>query len=219
MISRGWRQRGGAVGSAAGNRPDGGLRNAERGEVPEEDDGSHDDATLAQRFASAEPDAVRDLYARFAGPVHTVALCILGDHQLAAEAVQVTFLKAWRAAKSYDPTRPLAPWIYAIARRAAIDIQRSERRHGSHNRLSETDATVAPLGIERAWEAWQVRSAIDRLPEHERRIIRLQHFEQLTHSEIAQRLRVPAGTVKSRSFRAHRRLASELAHLSREESS
>lgn len=58
-----------------------------------------------------------------------------------------------------------------------------------------------------------MREAVDGLPEDEREVIRLQHFEGLTHTEIAEKLKLAVGTVKSRSFRAHRRLASVLAHL------
>ena len=58
-----------------------------------------------------------------------------------------------------------------------------------------------------------MRTALDQLPDDEREVVRLSHFEGLAHSEIAERLGVPMGTVKSRSHRAHRRLASLLSHL------
>ena len=58
-----------------------------------------------------------------------------------------------------------------------------------------------------------MRAAIDTLPPDEREIVRLQHLEELTHTEVAERLGVPVGTVKSRSFRAHKRLAGLLGHL------
>jgi len=64
------------------------------------------------------------------------------------------------------------------------------------------------------WEAHQVRLAVKRLPPNERDIVRLQHFAQLSHREIAVELGLPIGTVKSRSYRAHRRLAGWLRSLS-----
>jgi RNA polymerase sigma-70 factor (ECF subfamily) len=70
-----------------------------------------------------------------------------------------------------------------------------------------------PPQLEALWEAYQVRRAVDRLPPDEREVVRLQHFAQLTHVEIAQRLHIPLGTVKSRSHRAHRRLAHWLRPL------
>ena len=63
------------------------------------------------------------------------------------------------------------------------------------------------------WEAWQVRAAVDSLDADEREIVRLQHLEGYTHSEISERLGLALGTVKSRSFRAHRTLAGKLKHL------
>ena len=60
---------------------------------------------------------------------------------------------------------------------------------------------------------WEVRLALDRLSDQDRELIRLQHYGELTHTEIAGRLAIPLGTVKSRSFRAHRRLAGLLSHL------
>ena len=63
------------------------------------------------------------------------------------------------------------------------------------------------------WEAWQVRIALDQLPDDERQVVRLSWFDGLAHTEIADKLGVPLGTVKSRSYRAHRRLADLLAHV------
>ena len=70
-----------------------------------------------------------------------------------------------------------------------------------------------PAGLEQWYEAWQVRRAIDALPPDEREVVRLQHLEGLTHTEIAEQLGIPPGTVKSRSHRAHQRLAVALERL------
>ena len=68
-------------------------------------------------------------------------------------------------------------------------------------------------GIEHAWQAWEIRLALDELPVDERAVVRMSHFEEMTHREIAEVLAIPVGTVKSRSHRAHRRLAARWAHL------
>ena len=73
-------------------------------------------------------------------------------------------------------------------------------------------ATDGP-SLERSWEAWQIRKALDELPVDERAVVRLAYVEGLTHSETADRLGIPIGTVKSRTYRAHRRLSELLAHL------
>jgi RNA polymerase sigma-70 factor (ECF subfamily) len=100
-----------------------------------------------------------------------------------------------------------------IARRAALDLLRREFRPTRGGHAVEQDGVVEDPGIERAWNAWQVQEALGKLGEDERLIVRLSFFEDLTHTQIADRLGLPLGTVKSRSYRAHRRLAELLEHL------
>ena len=70
-----------------------------------------------------------------------------------------------------------------------------------------------PRSAEAIYDVWAVRAAVAGLPAEEREIVRLQHFGGLTHGEISEKLEMPIGTVKSRSFRAHKRLAAALGHL------
>ena len=142
----------------------------------------------------------------------SVARHVLGDVHLAEEAVQQTFLRAWRAADRFEVGRDPAPWLYAIARRTAIDTYRRERRHlDDRDELSEIVAL--PASLETAWEAWEVRRALDQLPGDEREVLRLTHYLGHSHNETAELLGIPVGTVKSRSHRAHRKMASLLTHL------
>ena len=167
-----------------------------------------------QRFAGGDPDAVRDLYREFGRPVFTVTYAALRDRGLAEEAVQLTFFQAWRAAGRFDTERDPGPWLYAIARRVAVDVYRRERRHLGRLQLdSETDMAVLSESFEQTWEAWQIRLALERMPTAQRDVVKAIHFEGLTYAETAQRLGVSLGTVKSRSNRAHRRLAALLGHL------
>lgn len=170
---------------------------------------------LMQRFQRGDPEAVRDLYLRYGRPIFTVALRSLGDRSLAEEAVQLTFLKAWRSSSRFELGRDPAPWLYAIARRAAVDVYRRERRHREH-REEESEMAVLPPSFESLWEVWEVRSALDELPKEERAVIEATFYRQLTHSEAAQELGIPIGTVKSRSHRAFQRLAGVLSHLGEE---
>lgn len=167
------------------------------------------------RFQRGDPDAVRVLYLRYSRPIFAVALRSLGDRMLAEEAVQQTFVNAWRAAARFDPARDPGPWLYAIARRASVDIYRRERRH-RENRREETDMAVLPPSFEGLWEMWEVRSALDDLPEEEKAVIEATFYRQLSHREAAEALGIPVGTVKSRSHRAFRRLAGLLDHLGEE---
>jgi RNA polymerase sigma factor (sigma-70 family) len=174
--------------------------------------GAAEDRDLARRFVAGEAESVRRIYARYAGPVLTVALSRLADRDLAEEAVQETFLKAWRARATFDPERSLGPWLYMIARRTAADLARGERRRPATTPLPAALAADEPDHGD-PWEAWQVRCALRDLSGDERELIRLTHYVGLTHSQIAERTGLPIGTVKSRLHRAHRRLAERLAHL------
>lgn len=170
------------------------------------------DRELADRFPSGDDAIVRAVYGRFGGAVHTVAMSILGDAARAADVVQATFVNAWQASHRFDPNRELGPWLYTIARRQAIDVYRRERRSEPTD-PNELDIVQLPPSLEQAWEVWQVRLALDQLPTDERDVVHLSWYAGLAHPEIAERLGVPIGTVKSRSFRAHKRLASLLGHL------
>lgn len=166
------------------------------------------------RFGQGDPDAVAALYDRFGRAVFTVAYRALGDRGLAEEAVQQTFLQAWRAADRFEVGRAPGPWLYAIARRVAVDLYRRERRHRTSD--DEPEVAVLPPSFEGTWEAWEVRMALDRVPEDERQVLHATHFLGLTHQEAAEELGIPVGTVKSRSHRAHRHMADLLSHLDEE---
>lgn len=174
-----------------------------------------DDADLVARFAAGDDLAVKAMYERFARPVLTVAMSALGRRDLADEVVHATMLKVWRAAGAFDPSRELAPWVYAIARRTAIDVHRRETRAPVPQVFLDDDMAAEPPSFSRTWEAWEVRVALEKLPADERDVVQLSHLAGLSHREIAERLGVPIGTVKSRSARAHRRLAALLGHLVR----
>jgi RNA polymerase sigma-70 factor (ECF subfamily) len=174
-----------------------------------------DDGGLAARFAAGDPDTIRVVYQRYGRLVHAAAYKVLGDAGLAEDATQQTFLQAWRAAGSYDQSRALGAWLASIARRAAIDVYRRERRHRGLEAIDSSQSALGtpPPSVEQIYNVWEVRRALDKLPDQDRELIRLQHYGELTHTEIASELDIPLGTVKSRSFRAHKRLAGLLGHL------
>lgn len=172
---------------------------------------------LRARFRQGDPDAVRAIYRSHGRLVYAVAYRVLGERGLAEEATQQAFLKAWRAAQSFDERRELGPWLAAIARRVAIDLYRREslRRADPLDSVQPGDPALvtSPESAEAIYDVWEVRQAVAALPEDEQEVVKLQHFEGLTHTDIAARLGVAVGTVKSRSFRAHKRLAALLGHL------
>lgn len=166
---------------------------------------------MLERFRDGDALAVKAVYEEFGGAVFALSLSVLRDHHLAADATQQTFLKAWRASSDFQVDRDFGAWIYTIARRTAIDLYRKRRRIVPTEQI-EAEAQTGP-GMETTWEIFQVRSALDRLPDPERQVMQLSHLEGLTHSEIAAHLGLPVGTVKSRSHRAHQRLAELLEHM------
>jgi RNA polymerase sigma factor (sigma-70 family) len=170
-----------------------------------------DDAQLARQYAGGGEDAFAAVYARFRGPVFGIALHVLADRGLAEEASQMAFLGVWRGRERYDPDRPLSAWVFNIARKAAIDIYRRERR--TPITTEQPEIAVEGFSVERMWQTWEIRRAVEALPTDEATVVRLSHYYQMTHTEIAAHLGLPVGTVKSRSFRAHRRLAEALGHL------
>lgn len=174
------------------------------------------DNPVRERFRDGDPDAVRTVYRAYGSLVYAVAFRVLRDRGLCEEATQQTFLRAWQAAAGFDASRYLGPWLATIARRVAIDLYRREtnRAAGSLDSAAPDEpALVTEFETDALLEMWEVRRALSELPAEQREVVRLQHFEGLAHEEIAARLGVPVGTVKSRSHRAHRRLAIELGHL------
>lgn len=179
------------------------------------------DTELALALRDGDDDAVRTLYERFGGLVYTVAYQVVRDPQRAEDVTQHVFLQAWRNAEHFEPGRDFAPWLATIARRAGIDALRREQRRpsGALELADPSDSALVslPASAEQVETVWSVRAAIDGLEADEREIVRLQHLVGHTHAEIAEQLGIAVGTVKSRSHRAHRRLAARLAHLRSED--
>ena len=162
-------------------------------------------------FRAGDESSVRAVYEQFGRLVFTVCHRVLGNRSLAEEATQQTFVQAWRGAASFDEGRELGPWLATIARRVAIDIHRREARraHESLESASPTESALItlPPAAEQIYETWQVREAIDALGPDEREVVRLQHMQGMSHPEIAERLGIPLGTVKSRIRLAMRALS------------
>ncbi len=176
-----------------------------------------DPARLVTRFRTGSAEGTAAMYRRYGRLVYTVAMRVLGDSGLAEDATQQTFLQAWRHAADVDTDRDPGPWLATIARRVAIDIVRRESRRPTTPLPDEPGVAVLPPDAEALWRVWRVREAIDGLDPREREIVQLQHQGGLTHQEIAEKLGIALGTVKSRSFRAHRALATVLADLRADE--
>ena len=170
-----------------------------------------------EAFRRGDPAGTRALYQAYGRLVYAVAHRVLGSHELAEEATQQTFVRAWQAADRIDVDRDPAAWLATISKRSAIDIYRREARRPKRaldDVAADDPALVTlPPELDSLDAVWRVRRAIDMLPSDESAIVRMQHLEGLTQSEIAETLAIPLGTVKSRSSRAHHKLAAMLGHL------
>jgi len=175
------------------------------------------EADTLEAFRRREPAAVRALYREYGRLVYTIALRALGRHDLAEDATQQTFVRAWQAADRIDVDRDPAPWLATIAKRVAIDIYRREARRPTTALDAVESGNSAlislPPELDTLDAVWRVRRAIDALPAEEAVIVRMQHLDAMTHTEISEKLGIPVGTVKSRSHRAHQKLADLLGHL------
>jgi len=169
------------------------------------------DGELIARVGDGDSGAFELLYQRYSRPVFALALRRLGDRGRAEDAVQETFASIWKSAASYRRERgPGAPWLYAVARNAIVDRRRSLGAPPAEA-VEEASAEAGPdERAEASWTAWRVHRALAELPEHERKLIELAYWGELSQSEIADFLNIPLGTVKTRTRSALSRLADAL---------
>lgn len=169
------------------------------------DDRATEDARLVARIAAGDRAAFRDLYARYSGPLFSVAVRMLHDTGAAEEALQDTFLKLWRNAASFDPqkARPFT-WALTIARRTCIDQLRKSARRPHADSLSDPDSPLdlptpetARRSAEHHDDTARLRDALATLPDLQRRALDLALFSGLSHPQIAEKIRQPVGTVKT----------------------
>jgi RNA polymerase sigma factor (sigma-70 family) len=168
-------------------------------------------ADLGARLAAGEEGAIDDVYAAL-GPMVLGYLRRFVARDEAEDVLQRVFYEVWRNRDRYDPTRSLEAWVLGIARKRAIDQLR--RRHANVVPIEELRDLAGDDGrelAERYARANEVRGALERLSPEQREVLTLAYFGELSQSEIADRLGVPLGTVKARSFRGLRRLADLLA--------
>jgi RNA polymerase sigma-70 factor (ECF subfamily) len=170
-------------------------------------------ADLIRRMAAGDADACGAFYDRYARLVYPLIVRIVRDPDDAADVLQDVFWEAWQAAAAYDPDRgsPEA-WIVTRARTRAIDRVRAIRRRGE-TFVAPIDEALAPApaepggdAAERAADRSVVVTALGRLLAAQREVIELAYYGGLTQTEIAERLKQPLGTVKTRMRLALERL-------------
>ncbi|MGE5601850.1 MAG: sigma-70 family RNA polymerase sigma factor [Nitrososphaerales archaeon] len=165
-----------------------------------------EDGQLLQAVARGDQDALLVLHQRYVNLVYSMAWRVLQDAGLAEEVTQDIFLKLWHKGRQYDPARGrFSSWLLSVTRFAAIDRLRREGRQPRQVEVATADQDETAV-LERlmptdhaAWERGQhLRLVLAQLPPDQRQIIELAYFGGLTHSELAEQLGLPLGTVKGR---------------------
>ncbi len=176
------------------------------------------DGDLLRRIAAGDEDAFRGLYRRYAAASFGLAVRIVKQEFLAEEIVQETFLALWRGAGAYDPSRgTVRTWLLSSIHHRAVDGVRREEAHTrraqrvQHETIPAADiADDVARTMDLAGDRAQVREALEDLPAEQAEVVTLMYFGGLSQAQIAERLALPLGTVKSRCLLAMRRLRAAL---------
>lgn len=167
---------------------------------------------LLARVASGDRGAFAELYDRYASAVYGTCLRVLREPHAAEDAAQEAFAAVWRHAAAFDAARGAAgAWIGRVARNAALDASRRRALRVTAPEVDPVDDRENPEDLAvAADEAFRLRLALETLPERERVVLTLAYTDGLTQSEIAERLELPLGTVKTRTRSGLARLAEHL---------
>lgn len=155
---------------------------------------------------------MRAAYAAHGQELFGFAARVLGDRGLAEEAVQETFLRAWRAADRFDPgIASLRTWLFSIIRNVVSDLWRA--REARPLSLDGRPEAAGEDELERAVVAWQVEEALRRIGEDHRDVIIETYYQGRSCGEVAAKLRIPEGTVRSRLYYGLRALKLALEEM------
>jgi RNA polymerase sigma-70 factor (ECF subfamily) len=178
------------------------------------------DEEVMQLVQGGAPNAFEVLYDRHGGAAFSLAYRIVGHASGAEDVTQEAFISIWRSRLRYDPTRgSVRTWVLGIVHNRAIDgLRRNtvhERRRASMEGLAERREAPERTDVEaaRREEARTVRAAIETLPADQRHTIELAYFGGFSHSEIAEMLEMPVGTVKGRMRLGLEKLRRQLGSL------
>lgn len=168
------------------------------------------DAELVARAAAGDAESLGELFDRHAGRMKSLALRIVRNPEEAEDVVQEVFVQAWRQAGRFDPTRGnVLAWLSIVTRSRSLDRW---RRRATRRETAVADAheLEAPRGAAGDPSAWAASSALSELPADQRGPLELAYWEGLSQSEIAGRLGLPLGTVKTRMRTGLKRLREAL---------
>jgi RNA polymerase sigma-70 factor (ECF subfamily) len=152
------------------------------------------DQQLLVSMGRRDQQALAELYHRYGTAVYSVAMRVLDNPGHAEESTQDTFLKVWNKPDTWDATKgAFSSWLLTVARYTAIDRLRKEVHHRPTIELDETHAALADFKDEHGLSV-----LITHLPPEQSSLIELAFYQGMTHQELADRLNLPLGTVKTR---------------------
>jgi RNA polymerase sigma-70 factor (ECF subfamily) len=155
------------------------------------------DEALMLEFQGGSRRAFEELFARYRGPLYGFFRRRLNGDQRAEDLTQETFLAVIRAAERYTPSAMVRTYLYGIALNLLAAERRKRFRDSPPGKIAPEPATDdAPDAV-----LW-IRQALDKLDDSEREILMLREYEQLSYAEIAELLKLPVNTVRSRLFRS-----------------
>lgn len=163
-----------------------------------------------ERLLDGEGKALDALVKRYEGSLFGFCFRLMGERGAAEDAFQETFLRVYRRRFSYKRGASVKPWLFQIALNVCRDQLRKRKRRPEVALVEETVVEEVDPGpeemAERKFEAERVKAALHQLPEKQRDVLVLSHYQNLSYPEIAETLDIPTGTVKSRVFHALRKL-------------
>jgi RNA polymerase sigma factor (sigma-70 family) len=178
-------------------------------------DGDLEDLELHRRLSAGDREAFDEMYRRYAPSAYGLAYRLTGQQILAQDVVHDAFLALWRAPEAFDPARGMfRTFFLSLVHHRAVDtIRREERLRKRSERaanlepltgedVAEDVVDEAYLGVRRR----EVRQALTTLPPEQRQVLEMAYFQGYTQAMIAEELKIPIGTVKTRTLAAMRKL-------------
>jgi RNA polymerase sigma-70 factor (ECF subfamily) len=191
-----------------------------------EDYSALEDGELMSLIEEQDREALEALYARYSGPVFSLAMQMLRDAGAAEEVTQDAFFNVWRRASSYRSDRgKVTAWLFSIAHHRVIDeVRRRKRREQAHSSQdvdllscpADDSGDPARFAIGRMRRS-EIKEALSGLRPEQRDVVILAYYGGLTHSEIAKELDQPLGTVKTRMRLALKKLRDLMGPQAQEE--
>ena len=166
-----------------------------------------DDFELMQQIDRGNEAALGELYDRYSRLIFSIAFSVVQNQETAEEVILDIFTRAWEKGGTYDPHRAkVSTWLTRMTRNRAIDRLRREKVRPLQDSVHWDDVTSEPVteknppetALHLSMEQQRVRAAVASLPLTQQEVLALAYFKGYSHSEIAQKLDLPLGTVKGR---------------------